>query len=75
MGSRSGADVLLDRLPEEEQLPAAEGADVVDALEQHAVLEAVADGPDVVVDAFRQLFGGKVRGAHQHSPMQVSAIT
>lgn len=68
-------NVALDGLPDEKELPPAEGTDVVDALQQDAIFEAVADGSNVVVDAFRQLFSGKVSTAHQCSPMRISAIT
>ena len=64
IGDGAPLDVPLDRLPDEEQLPAAEGAEVVGPFQQDGVLEPVPDGPDVVVDTFGQLLGGKVRFAH-----------
>ncbi len=45
---RSGMAVLLEPLPEEQELPTAEGTDAVDTLKQHSVLESVTDRPDVI---------------------------
>ena len=58
--------VPLDRVPQVQNLPAAEGADVMDPLQQDGVLQAFPDRPGVVFDADRQLVGGQVRSIFFH---------
>jgi hypothetical protein len=59
---RGPPDVPLDRLPDEQDLAAAEGPDVVNTLDELAVLEALPNGADVVLDPLGELDGGQIRG-------------
>lgn len=61
---RELADIALDRFPDEEQLPATEGSDVVNTLQQHRVFQTGTDGPGVVVDSGSQFVGGQVSLHH-----------
>ena len=56
--------VALYGLPKIQNLPTAEGPDVVDALEQHRILQAFADGPGIVLDAQGQFLGCEVGISH-----------
>jgi len=71
---REVGNVLFDRFPDEEQLPATKGPDVVDSLQEDAVLQPIPDGACVVMDKAGKLFSGKVRPAHRRAPLLTKVI-
>ena len=68
LAGREPADVPLDGLADEEELPATEGSDVMDSFQEDGVLQAGSDRPGVVVDDLGELIGGKVRLVHNCAP-------
>ena len=48
--------------------------EVVDPLQQDAVLQAIPDGADVVMDQAGKLFSGKVSRAHRRAPLLIRVI-
>lgn len=70
----SGRDISLNRLPNEEQLAAAKGSNVVNPFQQNGVLEPCTDRPSVVMNAISQLISGKVRLVHLRSPCFVYGV-
>jgi hypothetical protein len=62
------AHVALNGLPDIENFSAAKGTDVVNAFQQYAVLEAVADGSGVILDTGGQFVGGQVLSIYGRSP-------
>jgi hypothetical protein len=59
------ADVFLDRFPNEENLPPAKWPDVVHALDEDTIHEALANRSAVVLNALRKFFGGQIRLFHR----------
>src|SRR6185312_15765155 len=55
-----GTDISFNGLPQEQDLPAAERADVVDALQKDRILQPVANRACVILDEFRQFLGRQV---------------
>ena len=55
------AHVSLNGLPYVKDFAPTKRADVVDAFEQHAVLQAVADSPGVILDTSGQLISGQLK--------------
>lgn len=59
--------VLLDPLPDEQDLPAAKRPEVVDTFQENRVLEPFADGANVVLNPLRKFFCREIGLCHNNN--------
>jgi hypothetical protein len=66
--------VPLDRIPAVKDFASSKRTKVVDAFVKDRVVQPIADGPYIVMNALGQLLGGKILSVHHHPPMLIDPL-